>query len=1085
MPKAARYHLRWVDEQGIYTMYETSHSELPLSDPVGSPEWVFWLSSIPSFTFTGKRGSITVRQEARGGTGTYWYAYRRHGRKMHKLYLGRAADLTPAHLEEIAFHLATPTTSSSTQKLKSSGSWQEQSRDPQPSLSTAKSISPQETAAVSAPIQADKQAREHKPNLLLKRARLARGWSQQEVADQIDAPYAFMVNRWENGVVFPGPGYRKKLCALFGKSLEELGLTRPEHLPLEKHAEFGIPGPIYDSAAPHYLTGQQRLIGRDTLLADIKACLQNHSSRKVALYGLPGVGKTTLAAALCNDPQLREIFPDGVLWAEPGLHSDLTTNLSRWSTLLGISPARTVLFKNTDEWVRALRDAIGMKRMLFVIDDAWTIEEALSQVVGGPRCSYLLTTRLPEVAARFAGQEVFQVNELGQVEGIELLLDVAPLLQETSADVLRRLIQATGGLPLALKLMGNHLMLQARHHQPRRLQAALERLQHAQARLQLAEPQAGIERDRRLPTGTPLTLQAVIELSERLLTQTQRQALTALSLFPPRPHTFSEEAALEITATSPDVLDSLVESGLVEVSEQGRYHLHQTIVDYAQSRCTSQQARHRLVRYIARYIEQHQDENTLLEQEDHVIFTALDTARKISEHEVYLQMLLNLIPFFETTRPATITQQYLHHAYIYAKAEDYHGYALRIAFHLGNILREQSNLTEAEAILREGLSLRTLQDNSESIDLLSALALVRWEQNRFSEALSTISEAIARAEPLGNQSQLSNLYCTRGILALFAENVDEAEHFFFKAYELERANQTSRMRAIAMINLGETCGTKGNFSLGQHFMQEAFQIADACTYRDLLSPLHQSLGVLAACQGEYDSAQRLLVQALEEATSQNLQRRRGYIFVDFSLVFLKLGDVAQAQAALQEVSALIQRDDLLKVLLLLAQGRVALEQRDLAQASEIFQEALAQSHSAHQSLWHRCEALLYLGITMQRTGDLQRAQAYLQEGSALAQTLRRPQLRGEIQLAWGEHFLLRKDYQQAEEHFSQIIESIPHGFHALIAEAHAGLAFAAAGLQRFQEARHQGETALALFEKMQHARQKELRDFVHGLSVYR
>jgi tetratricopeptide (TPR) repeat protein len=409
-------------------------------------------------------------------------------------------------------------------------------------------------------------------------------------------------------------------------------------------------------------------------------------------------------------------------------------------------------------------------------------------------------------------------------------------------------------------------------------------------------------------------------------------------------------------------------------------------------------------------------------------------------------MLLNLIPFFETTRPSTITQQYLHHAYTYAKTEDYHCYALRIAFHLGNILREQSNLTEAEAVLLEGLSLMTPQDTSESIDLLTALTLVLWEQNRFSEALNPLNEAIARAEPIG---KLSHLYCTRGILASFTENIDEAEHIFLKAYEFERSNQTSRMRAIAMINLGETCGTKGNFALGQHYLQEAFQIADTCTYRDLLSPLHQSLGLLAAYQGEYDRAQHLLEQALEEATSQNLQRRRGYILVDFSLVFLKLGDVARAQAALQEVSALIQQDDLLKVLLLLARGRIALEQRNLARAGEVFQEALAQSHPAHQSLWHRCEALLYLGITMQRAGDLQRAQTYLQEGSALAQTLRRPQLRGEIHLAWGEHFLLRKDYRQAEAHFSEIIESIPHGFRALIAEAQAGLASVAAGQQRY------------------------------------
>ncbi len=52
MPKAARYHLSWVDEHGIYAMRSAHNNEHTLPDLVGSPEWFSWLSSIPSFTFT-------------------------------------------------------------------------------------------------------------------------------------------------------------------------------------------------------------------------------------------------------------------------------------------------------------------------------------------------------------------------------------------------------------------------------------------------------------------------------------------------------------------------------------------------------------------------------------------------------------------------------------------------------------------------------------------------------------------------------------------------------------------------------------------------------------------------------------------------------------------------------------------------------------------------------------------------------------------------------------------------------------------------------------------------------------------------
>jgi LuxR family transcriptional regulator, maltose regulon positive regulatory protein len=74
MPKAARYRLTWVGEHQVYALHEAHNNEQPLPVTPGSVEWFSWLSSIPSFTFSGQHGQLTVRQEARGGAGTYWYA---------------------------------------------------------------------------------------------------------------------------------------------------------------------------------------------------------------------------------------------------------------------------------------------------------------------------------------------------------------------------------------------------------------------------------------------------------------------------------------------------------------------------------------------------------------------------------------------------------------------------------------------------------------------------------------------------------------------------------------------------------------------------------------------------------------------------------------------------------------------------------------------------------------------------------------------------------------------------------------------------------------------------------------------------
>lgn len=69
----------------------------------------------------------------------------------------------------------------------------------------------------------------------LRQQRLLRGWTQDEVADRLyklcgskgsirGDINANMVSRWENGKHPPSPFWQSKLCELYGKNAEELGL---------------------------------------------------------------------------------------------------------------------------------------------------------------------------------------------------------------------------------------------------------------------------------------------------------------------------------------------------------------------------------------------------------------------------------------------------------------------------------------------------------------------------------------------------------------------------------------------------------------------------------------------------------------------------------------------------------------------------------------------------------------------------------------------------------------------------------------------------------------------------------------------
>jgi LuxR family transcriptional regulator, maltose regulon positive regulatory protein len=75
---------------------------------VGSPGWLAWLAddAARSFSFRSPAGAYTARKERRRRGGFYWVAYRTAGGRQYKVYLGRAEDLTPERLEEVAAALA-------------------------------------------------------------------------------------------------------------------------------------------------------------------------------------------------------------------------------------------------------------------------------------------------------------------------------------------------------------------------------------------------------------------------------------------------------------------------------------------------------------------------------------------------------------------------------------------------------------------------------------------------------------------------------------------------------------------------------------------------------------------------------------------------------------------------------------------------------------------------------------------------------------------------------------------------------------------------------------------------------------------
>lgn len=623
-----------------------------------------------------------------------------------------------------------------------------------------------------------------------------------------------------------------------------------------------------------------------------------------AVNGLPGVGKTTLAVELAHDEEILAHFEDGVLWAGLGPTPDVFAILNHWGTLLGLTAQHAARLKTIEDWSRMLHSMIGQKRLLLVIDDAWRIEAALAFKIGGPHCAYLVTTRFPNIALHFTSGagEATVLHELSTDDGLALLTRLAPEVVRNEPEGALALVTAVGGLPLALTLMGKYLRSQQHGAQPRRIRTALERLQTAGERLRLTEPLSLLERPLGLAPSMPLSLQTVIALSDRQLEEQEQAALRALSVFPPKPGSFSEEAAVAVSNVPVETLDILSDAGLLESSGPGRYTLHQTIADYARIRLLDGSVYERLADYYALFVTRHARDLDLLDQEVNNIFAAQELAYAQGQYESYVSCV-NAFFHFLFTRGiyAEETMRHIEQA-IMVSRELYDESALAHALvHQGKTAYKLGKYSLAEQSLLEGRErAERLGDTTLLCDALSTLGNVARFRISIVQAEIYLQEALSLARRVGDPELSSNALSYLGSVFSDKGHYGEAEACMLEGLELARSVKNRDKTANILTNLCSVALLRGDFQSGEAYGREALELARQIGYYDLISVLLTNLGSAALDHaGDYAKTEAYFIEALDIARRTNDNKV-------ISADLISLGNLKRLQGKLDEAAAYLR-----------------------------------------------------------------------------------------------------------------------------------------------------------------------------------
>ncbi len=782
-------------------------------------------------------------------------------------------------------------------------------------------------------------------NSSLRIAREQRGWSQARLAELLGTS-SISVSRWERGAVQPSPYFREKLYSLFDKDAENLGLLTETEVSSQPQMETPY---LLDPLLPSQVLSSTGLIGREDLLLSLTQQLhaESHPST-LTLYGLPGVGKTTLLLALTQIPEIQSQFSDGILWAGLGPHPHLFEHLSRWGNLLQISQEELKNLPDRTSLAKALRSQIGSRRLLLVIDDIWHMEDALALQVGGVNCTHLLTTRFPNLATGLSMKHSFHVSELEAREGKALLSRFLPHLAKQEPTTIEQLVQEVGMLPLALTLIGKHLYPYDYLKQPRRLQTAVQQLRDHSAWLHVSQPQSFVEHHPSIPPEQPISLEAVITVSVQQLSVRAQQALHYLAMLPAKPNSFSQELVSALTPGNEEVLNNLLDAGLVENYGADRYTLHQTIADYASNMQSEvedemEDAKMRLVTYAISWLEKHTEDYQQVELEHTNLVTALEIATQQNQQDIPVRLGLSLMSFWLVRGWYSEAIRFLEGMLPLTRKLQDRTAEMHILQYLGEVAERHSNNEQARAYYQEGMRLaQQSQVPAERIPFLKGLGMIEIRYGNYDQAEAYCREGVELATEVQDLKQLSMLLNSLGIALFYKDHFAESKAYYLEALSL--AQQTGQQELIIRVynNLGATASLEGLDAEAEEYYQQGMKLAQKMGHQEYSIRLLNGLGVTSGQRGDETQSYVYYQQALTLARQTSYRSLMCNILYNLAEASQVLGKWDQAHDCYQESLELSREIGFRRFIAsnLVGLGEVALHNHHYEQAEVFFRETL-------------------------------------------------------------------------------------------------------------------------------------------------
>lgn len=553
-------------------------------------------------------------------------------------------------------------------------------------------------------------------------------------------------------------------------------------------------------------------IGRDKERNILKTAIISEGCEIIGIFGMGGIGKTTLAYLLGHE--LKEIYPDGQIVLEMRGLTQYPLNPDEALKQVLYAHDPSIIVPESSGQLQSMFTSILTERKELIILDDVSEDTQVERLIPPTGNLLILTSRRHLV---LPGIRHIKLGSLSREDAKQLIISIAP----HTKGVEDKIAKACSDHPYAIRILASALAVN-----PNLTPKSLLR------QLKLGRKKLNV-------------INATLELSFQLLPYILRSVWTTLAVFPGDFDDFSASAVTGLSKSSmDDALSMFVRMSILEFdSDSNRYKLHDLLREHASSKLVGSERRLLILRFSNHYFKFVSEMNDLFHLGGN---HALEALQQIDTE------WHNIIA----------TRRF----YVSLGKDVPEAAPMGAAFHgiFVDILDVRLSTEEKIEWIKDCLTCAKISGQEELIhNNLGYLGNALIDNGDDQHAIAIHKEALSLAKKLGAPGKIGISLAGLGNAYLLSDEINASLYYLLNAFKLTKSIRDRRGEGHCSRNLASVYLALGELDKAEMMLKIGLSIAEE--FKDLVGKSYtlNSIGLVHLERGDEKTALEFFEHALE------------------------------------------------------------------------------------------------------------------------------------------------------------------------------------------------------------------------------